>query len=307
MKKKLLVLIILVLFIILFYFFEFKKDEISYANDLIKLNNSNNQIITWGYDLVGSDNRAGRKIKIAILDSGINDKHEDLSGKVLKKFNAINPQADVIDDFGHGTAVAGIISANDNDVGIIGTTQNVELYDVKVLNEQGKSDIETVVKGINWSIDQKVDIINISFGFEKDYIELKQVIDKAIQNNIIIIAASGNTLGLRVDYPAKYDEVISVSALKLDLTRYSYSGKGKIDYSAPGKDILSTDNKGNYSEFSGTSFATAFVTGSIANLIGQVEEQVILSDIHLFLDSSVKDLGPKGFDDEYGYGLIQVN
>ncbi|CAM5363880.1 Peptidase S8/S53 domain-containing protein OS=Lysinibacillus sphaericus OX=1421 GN=LS41612_13265 PE=3 SV=1 [Lysinibacillus sphaericus] len=114
---------------------------------------------------------------------------------------------------------------------------NVEIYNVKVLNTKGKSDFQTVINGIEWSIKNDVDIINISFGFETNNLEFEKVIKKALAEGIIIVAASGNTLGLRVDYPAKYEGVISVSALKPDFTSYSYSGKGKIDYAAPGKNI----------------------------------------------------------------------
>ncbi|MFJ7838856.1 S8 family serine peptidase [Lysinibacillus sphaericus] len=136
---------------------------------------------------------------------------------------------------------------------------------------------------------------------------MEKVIKKALAEGIIIVAASGNTLGLRVDYPAKYEGVISVSALKPDFTSYSYSGKGKIDYAAPGKNILSTDKNGGYSIFNGTSFAAAFVTGSIAYLLGNTNEKINSTNLNSFLAPYVKDLGLPGFDEEYGHGFIQLN
>ncbi|CAM5679456.1 Peptidase S8/S53 domain-containing protein OS=Lysinibacillus sphaericus OX=1421 GN=LS41612_13265 PE=3 SV=1 [Lysinibacillus sphaericus] len=184
---------------------------------------------------------------------------------------------------------------------------NVEIYNVKVLNTKGKSDFQTVINGIEWSIKNDVDIINISFGFETNNLEFEKVIKKALAEGIIIVAASGNTLGLRVDYPAKYEGVISVSALKPDFTSYSYSGKGKIDYAAPGKNILSTDKNGGYSIFNGTSFAAAFVTGSIAYLLGNTNEKINSTNLNSFLAPYVKDLGLPGFDEEYGHGFIQLN
>ncbi len=218
----------------------------------------------WGYHAVlstsvNSEKPTNKNVKVAILDSGISP-HDDLKNKIVASYNAIQSEQDPIDDLNHGTAIAGIISSSQNKMGFSGIAKdNVEIYNVKVLDSQGKSDFQTVIKGIEWSIKNDVDIINISFGFETNNLEFENVIKKALANGIIIVAASGNTLGLRVDYPAKYEGVISVSALKSDFTIYSYASKGKIDYAAPGKNILSTDNNGGYSIFNGTSFAAAFL------------------------------------------------
>jgi minor extracellular protease Epr len=197
----------------------------------------------WGYHAVlstsvNSEKPTNKKVKVAILDSGISP-HDDLKNKIVASYNAIETDQEPIDDLNHGTAIAGIIASSHNKMGFYGIAKDtVEIYNVKVLNSQGKSDFQTVINGIEWSIKNKVDIINISFGFETNNSELQNVIKKALAKGIIMVAASGNTLGLRVDYPAKYEGVISVSALKSDFTTYSYSGKGKIDYAAPGKNIL---------------------------------------------------------------------
>ncbi len=232
---------------------------------------------SWRVRLINPKNNRNvvfkKSIKVAVLDSGINNGHRALKDKVAKTYNAINPDEKNNDNFNHGTAVAGIITGNSksNNVGI---APNVVLYDVKVLDENGKSNVETVIDGINWSIKQNVDLINISFGFEINHRQLEEAIQRALNSNVIIVASSGNNLGLRVDYPAKYKGVISVAALKPNLKRSSISGKGKIDYAAPGVMILSTDNDYKYSEFNGTSFATAFVTGSIANLLGKAKRKI---------------------------------
>lgn len=266
----------------------------------------------WGYHevlstSVNSEKPTNKKVKVAILDSGISP-HDDLKNKIVASYNAIQSDQDPIDDLNHGTAIAGIISSSQNKMGFSGIAKdNVEIYNVKVLNSHGKSDFQTVINGIEWSIKNDVDIINISFGFETNNLEFENVIKKALANGIIIVAASGNTLGLRVDYPAKYEGVISVSALKSDFTTYSYSGKGKIDYAAPGKNILSTDKNGDYSIFNGTSFATAFVTGSIAYILGNTNEKINSTNLNSLLAPYVKDLGLPGFDEEYGHGFIQLN
>lgn len=266
----------------------------------------------WGYHAVhstsvNSEKPNNKKMKVAILDSGISH-HGDLKNKIVASYNAIEIDQEPIDDLNHGTAIAGIIGSSHNKMGFSGIAKdNVEIYNVKVLNSHGKSDFQTVINGIEWSINNDVDIINISFGFETNNLEFEKVIKKALAKGIIIVAASGNTLGLRVDYPAKYEGVISVSALKSDFTTYSYSGKGKIDYAAPGKNILSTDNYGGYSIFNGTSFAAAFVTGSIAYILGNANEKINSTNLNTFLEPYVKDLGIPGFDEEYGHGFIQLN
>ncbi|MFB1051685.1 S8 family serine peptidase [Paraliobacillus sp. JSM ZJ581] len=205
-----------------------------------------------------------KNIKVAILDSGINKNHEDLEGKIVKEFSTVDGRNNN-DVFNHGTAIAGIITANDNDKGIIGLNQSVDIYDVKVLDENGKGSIEQLTKGIQWSISQGVDIINLSFGFQSDSKELKKIINEATDSGIIVVAAAGNTYGLGMDYPAQYENVISVNAIDSDLNLIDASALGDTDFVAPGKDILSTNSQGRYSLYSGTSFSTAYVTGALSS------------------------------------------
>jgi subtilisin family serine protease len=235
---------------------------------------SNEQVTPWGTELVGYETTVSdTPVKVAVLDSGIYKEHEDLKGKVVKEYNAIDPTQQIKDDLGHGTAVAGIITANDNNIGIVGVTQNVELYDVKVLDAEGNGSVENLILAIEWCIKEQVDLINISFGFQTANRELERVIEDAVSQDIIIVAAAGNTYGFGVDYPAKYEQVISVNAIKKDWRRPSSAARGKIDYVAPGDQILSTSNNNMYNYYSGTSFAAPFVTGYIAaNLMNLREE-----------------------------------
>lgn len=257
----------------------------------------------WSENITGYDKTEYEvPVKIAILDSGINKKHSDLKKVEFIEYNAITKKEEkVVDDYGHGTAIAGIIAAQGEKVK--GVLTNPIIYDVKVLNENGEGKIESVVEGINWSIKNEVDIINISFGFINDREDLKNAINDAVENGIIIIAAAGNTMGLSVDYPAKYDEVLSISALDENLKIDSYSAVDKIDYSAPGVNILSTDKDGSYELFSGTSFATAYATGIIASIFKQedIKKKDKLSDVignYIFV---------LGNHEGYGKGLLTLN
>lgn len=147
----------------------------------------------------------------------------------------------------------------------------IEIVDIKVLNEQGKGEPRNIVQALELSIEEQVDIINISFGLESDNKLLKKVIDRVLSEGIIIVAAAGNTHGLGTNYPAAYEGVISISAVDKDFNRLKSSAKGKIDFVAPGKDILAPNNLGGYSLFTGTSYATAYATKAILTYI--IEEQ----------------------------------
>lgn len=248
-----------------------------------------------------------KKVKIAILDSGINVDHPSLKGLVKKSYNAIHPNEKIIDSYGHGTAIAGTIAAKPNEYTIQGISQAVYLYDVKVLNDKGGGKIEDIVDGIEWSIKNDVDIINLSFGFQKNHEALQDSISKANKHGIIIVAASGNNLGLYTDYPAKYEEVISISSINEQLKVDPFAGKGKVDYVAPGINIpVLTNGYDKFHYVSGTSFSTAIVTGIIANILVESENALSYADLKERLNKLSVDLGEKGKDSMYGNGLIQL-
>ncbi len=230
------------------------------------------QIIGWGSNYIGYDTAVRKKkIKVAILDSGINREQEDLQNKVVKSFNAVNKTKPTQDDFGHGTNVAGIITANDNDVGIVGISQNVEIYDVKVLDSQGVGEVKDVIEGLRWALSNNVDIVNISFGFIKDYPELKKMINILLSEHKIVIASAGNNIGGKVDFPAGYTGVISVGSINLNGKVDALASEGKIDAYAPGNEIITTSRNGNYETVRGTSFSAAYVTGALAKGISSKE------------------------------------
>ena len=243
-------------------------------NDLDLMKKSEGQIIPWGVALVNpyvpvkyfSDN----PVRVAIIDSGIYADHPDLYGKVANQYNAVDG-AYLGDVTGHGTAIAGIITANDNNIGVVGVSQSIAIYSVNVVDETERVSQQAFVRGINWAINQGVDIINISLGFSRATDELKDVIEQAIMQGIIVISASGNTQGMNALFPARFKCVISVGAVDERNAIISTSAVGKIDFVAPGENILTLTHDGGYSLFHGSSFATAFVTGIVADYLSQNE------------------------------------
>src|SRR5690606_11143218 len=104
-------------------------------------------------------------ITIAVIDSGVDAGHPDLSGKVLPGYNAIRGNGDPSDDNGHGTAVAGLIAANtDNGAGIAGICWGCRILPVKVLNANGSGSDAWVAQGIRWAADNGANVINLSLG-----------------------------------------------------------------------------------------------------------------------------------------------
>lgn len=256
----------------------------------------------WGLCAINKNNykeNIGEEpIKIAIIDSGIDDQKANVN--VVERFNG-----SFKDSNGHGTAIASIIGSKKKFFGNFeGVIQNAEIYDVNVLDKNGKANIEDIVEGIEWSIKNKVDIINMSFGIEKDDSDLHEAIRLALENNVVIIAAAGNKMGLNADYPAKYEGVISISSVNKELEFDPYAAKGKIDYVAPGVEVQAVKimEMNTQKKLSGTSFATAYATGIIATLLdgGKVNKYSIKDD----LVDYTTNLGDSKY---YGNGLLHLN
>ncbi|MFS1511739.1 S8 family serine peptidase [Chengkuizengella sp. SCS-71B] len=267
----------------------------------------NDQLIPWGIDAISSElvhenGMDGKNIKVAILDTGISE-HPDL--KMKDGISFVESESFNDDDHGHGTHVAGTVAALDNEMGVVGVAPEVDFYGVKVLNEDGNGSYAQVIEGIQWAIDQKMDIISMSFGGQAYSRALHGVIQDADEEGILIIGAAGNAgEGTQtIQYPALFPEVISVGAVDENLERASYSSTGEeLDLVAPGSDILSTLQNGEYGEMTGTSMAVPHVTGAAA-LIWSTDKKLSSEEIKNKLYNTATPLGDAH---EYGYGLINV-
>ncbi|MEK4251580.1 S8 family peptidase [Paenibacillus sp. FSL W7-1287] len=291
------------------------SDKVVSQERLSELSLESNQIIPWGvaYQNFSEVHNSEKKVKIAIMDSGIDFSHIELEGKIVKEYDALLDQENQTptDSLGHGTAIAGIISANDNDIGIVGVSsnENVELYSVKVLNDTGKGETSHLISGIEWCIENNIDIINMSFGILRDREELREVIDNAVNNGIIIVAAVGNKYRTSVDFPAGYPNVISVTAIDVNENKLFSASEGKVDFSAPGVDILTISPNNEYQVVTGTSFASAHITGVISNLLlnrNYEKNYDLLEQIKSDLISLSHNLGPDSDHSIYGYGSISI-
>ncbi|MFB6367749.1 S8 family peptidase [Paenibacillus elgii] len=267
----------------------------------------NGQIVPWGIKMMQTERLwaqgfTGKGIKIAVMDSGISYTHPDLQGRVKRGLNVLDPGQAPIDDYGHGTLVSGVLLAQHNDIGIVGIAPDANLYPVKVLDSNGTGHIPAIIKGIEWCIENNIDIINMSFGIAKDNTELRDSIRAALDANIIIVASSMNTYGREAGYPASYEGVISVASIDSNFQPGESSPIGKIDFSAPGVDVISTSMNNDYELYSGTSLAAPHISGFIALLLQKDPES--RANIKKELMKLTIDLGRPGNDEVFGNGLV---
>ncbi|MDW7774762.1 MAG: S8 family peptidase [Methanosarcinales archaeon] len=268
------------------------------------------QQIDWGVYKVNApaiwNNTTGSGVKIAIIDTGISNKHPDLtvSGGInlvgtstSKKWN---------DDNGHGTHVAGIIGARNNSIGVLGVAPGAELYAVKVLDQFGGGSISDVVEGIEWAVQNDMDIISMSLGTTEYSQALNDSSTSAYHAGILLVASAGNNGDGNpntndVMYPARFESVIAISAIDQNNMAVSWSADGsEVELAAPGVGIYSTWLDGGYRSMSGTSIAAPFVSG-VAALMLQNNGGASPDEVRAAMADGAVDLGVPGRDNVYGF------
>ncbi|MFN0112854.1 MAG: S8 family peptidase [Blastocatellia bacterium] len=273
------------------------------------------------------DNRwrqlGGRGVKIAVLDTGIDLGHPALLANIRDYANFANGtvNSDVSDQEGHGTMVAGVIAAQSFKRSIVGIAPEAGLYIGKVTHQNSGGNSDSLRAGIEWARQKGVHIINISLGADAPLEAVHQEIKAARNDGIFVICAAGNDgTSEGLDFPARYDECISVGAVTRNRNRWEIStGVGssvghELDIVAVGHLVRSTfprnlDSSGE-SVRSGTSLAAPFVTGVLAlalakhRILGGQTEIINLRNVLGHLLRTAIDLGPVGPDPEFGFGLI---
>lgn len=212
---------------------------------------------------------SGDGILIAVIDTAIDIEHPDLVGKNIEQI--VVDDVNDINSFEHGTAVAGILCAYPKtNEGVLGIATNANILSI-VISSNTEADIESLIRGIEYAISKKADIINISAGVITEFPALQNVINDAFDAGIIIVAASGNDLAGGSLYPAKYDNVISVGSF--DFNGQPLYGSDSNSVLLPGGNIVTTYSSiyepKKYVSFSGTSMSCAMLSGVIALILEQ--------------------------------------
>lgn len=235
-----------------------------------------------------------RTAKIAIIDTGIS---EQLLAKENIKIgkNFIDETALPIDDHGHGTGLASIV------LDIIGP-HPIEIIPIKAANHKGSLSISNITKAIDYAIEQNVDIINLSFGAKVPHKLEELAIQKAIEAGIVVISSSGNSGLEEYYYPAAYEGTISVGAIDERYNRASFSTyNNAVDFVAPGDNLLVLQHNvlDSHKTIQGTSFSSAYLSGMYG-----LFEALSFKYTTEQLTTLSKDLGPTGYDYEFGHGLL---
>jgi subtilisin len=288
------------------------QSDIAYVEDDVVLY-ALGQTMAWGVDRIDADlawpaGNTGKGVKVAILDTGIDPTHPDLgvAGGVnfagSTKDGSTSP-ADWNDGHGHGTHCAGIVAARNNTIGVVGVAPDAILWAVKVLSDAGSGYTSDIIQGLDWCAANGVKVASMSLG-GGGTASLQAACDRAFSQGVVLVAAAGNSAG-PVMYPAAYSSVIAVSATDSRDLRASFSNYGpQIALAAPGVSIYSTYKGGSYAYMSGTSMACPHVAGAaaLAWASGLTSSQAVRDR----LTTTAEDLGTKGFDTSFGYGLVDA-
>ena len=255
---------------------------------------------------------------IAIVDTGVDLEHPDLMANLVNGYDFVNRDTNPDDDNGHGTHVAGIAAGiSGNQIGIAGVAGGAKIMPIKVLNASGVGTSLDIYLGIMYAVRQGAGVINLSLGSSAPSLLIKEAIKFALQNDVVVVAATGNDYALSVSYPAAFDGVIAVGAVDWSFgtgfTRAEFSNYGdNIDLVAPGVDILSTiplekdlfdDKQDGYTFKKGTSMAAPFVTG-MAALLRAEDNSLTYDQVRQHLFDTAVDIGLPGWDEHFGVGII---
>lgn len=260
---------------------------------------------------------SGKGITVGVIDSGANA-HAALEGNLLSGYNTYSDNYNTADGHssGHGTMVSGLIAGNGTSYK--GAAYNAKIVPIKAFSDTGSGNTGTMADGIYEAINNYgCDVINMSCGSLADDITLKNAVKYAVDNGVLIIAASGNVNGEKYGtktvgsydshmYPACYDGVVSVG----NIDRYGILSSTSIendyvDVVAHGKYVTGLSNfaLSGYKGNSGTSFASPIVAGIVACML-EAKPDLTPAQIEKMLQQTATDLGSTGKDFSYGYGKV---
>ncbi len=246
-------------------------------------------------------------IPIAVIDSGIESTHPDLSLKVLAGWSFLTGTSNTSDTMGHGTAVSGTAAAStDNSTGVAGVAWSNPLMPLVVVDSTGYASYSNIASAITYAADHGARVINISIAGASASSTLQSAVDYAWNKGLVVVAAAGNSSSSSPNYPAACNNVIAVSATTSSDTLSSYSNFGTwIDLSAPGDSILTTTTGASYGAWQGTSFASPIVAGVAALVFG---ERPALSNSALvsLLEQNSDQVGGVGYSQYFGWGRINA-
>ncbi|MGZ5372892.1 MAG: S8 family serine peptidase [Aeromicrobium sp.] len=262
----------------------------------------------------------GNGVTVAVVDTGVQSSHPDLSGKVLSGYDVVAPGTAATDQNGHGTHVAGIVAAvAGNARGIAGLARGSKILPVRVLDSNGDGDTADLAEGIRWAANHDAKVINVSLESAQSDPATQSAVAYAVSKNVVVVAAAGNNgCGLKgsgPSYPASYPNVMGVASTNSDNGASGFSACGpSVDVAAPGGVIISTtilnsvglgcSSTSAYCTLSGTSMASPHAAAAAALAIEEIGPTWTQAGVRSLLASTATDLGSAGRDNTFGDGLI---
>lgn len=256
----------------------------------------------------------GAGVTVAVIDSGVDARHPQLSGRVLAGKDYLDGGDGRRDCADHGTAVASIIAARPRaGAGLRGLAPDAKILPVRVSEQQvidgreagRKVTVAQFAQSIRWAVDHGADVLNLSVVLYADSAAIRRAVSYAIQKDVVVVAAAGNLheTGDPLPFPAAYAGVLGVGSIGPDGTRSPFSQIGPyVDLVAPGGDVDGAAPVGGHKRQSGTSYATPFVAATAA-LIRQYRPDLSASDVAARILATA-DPAPGGRSRAYGAGVL---
>ncbi|GAA2352921.1 S8 family serine peptidase [Dactylosporangium salmoneum] len=251
----------------------------------------------------------GDGVVVAVLDSGVDVKHAELAGAVLAgvAYGEGNNTGGRVDDIGHGTAMAGLIAGRGlpNGGGVLGIAPKAMILPVQVVRSGlGLGIPEYDAAGIDWAVEHGAKVINMSLDIGETP-TVRAAVERALQAGVVVVAAAGNTPEQKtVGFPANVPGVIAVAGTDRDGNHAQVSVTGpEVLVAAPAVDVVSTHPGAKYAVGSGTSEATAIVSGVVALVRAKYPELSAAEVVHR-ITATATDKGKPGRDEEFGFGIV---
>jgi filamentous hemagglutinin family protein len=244
---------------------------------------------------------SGSNVTIAVVDSLVDTTHSELAGTISERYDAVGVSEDA---HSHGTAMAGAIVSRDRLLGVAPSAKIVAVRSFAQSAATAEGTTFNILKGIEWAVNHGVRVINMSFAGPFDP-SLERVLKAARDKGVVLVAAAGNA-GPKSPplFPGADINVIAVTATDSSdrLFRGANQG-GYVSVAAPGVEILAPAPQSAYQMSTGTSIATAHVSGVIALMLER-DPSLTPADVKRILETTATDLGPKGRDNQFGWGLV---